>query len=171
MIKVLVAYATKMGATKAIAETIGDELACDGFEAHVHDAASVKDLKGYDAAVIGSAIYTNRWRPEAVRLLSLADRGSPIPVWLFQSGPLGDDAATMQVAIPKKVAQIAESLGAPIPVTFGGRMEQATAKGFIAKKMAKGPNAGDFRDFARIRHWADGIADQLNAPKHASIWR
>jgi menaquinone-dependent protoporphyrinogen oxidase len=56
-------------------------------------------------------------------------------------------------------------------MTFGGRIEPATAKGFIAKKMAKGPHAGDFRDDERIRHWADGIADQLNAPKHADVWR
>jgi len=171
MIKVLVAYGTKMGGTKGIAETIGDELVRDGIEAEVRDAAAVQDLKGYDAAVIGSAIYANRWRPEAIRLLSLADRGIPMRVWLFQSGPLGEDAETMQVEIPKKVAQLAESLGAPRPVTFGGRVEQATAKGFIAKQMAKGPNAGDFRDVARIRHWADGIAEELNAPRHADVWR
>lgn len=171
MIKVLVAYATKMGGTKGIADTIGDELTRDGIEAHVHNAADVTDVKAYDAAVIGSAIYANRWRPEAIRLLSLADRGSPMPVWLFQSGPLGEGAETMQVAIPKKVARLAEALGAPVPVTFGGRMEPATAKGFIAKKMAKGPNAGDFRDDGRIRHWADGIAEELNAPKHADVWR
>ena len=171
MIKVLVAYATKMGGTKGIADTIGDELTRDGIEAHVHNAADVTDLKAYDAAVIGSAIYTNRWRPEAIRLLSLADRGSPIPVWLFQSGPLGEEAETMQVAIPTKVARIAESLGAPVPVTFGGRIEPTTAKGFIAKKMAKGPNAGDFRDFDRIRQWADGIAEELKSPKHADVWR
>ena len=171
MIKVLVAYATKMGGTKGIADTIGDELTRDGIEAHVHDAAAVTDIKAYDAVVIGSAIYTNRWRPEALRLLSLAGRGSPMPVWLFQSGPLGEGAETLQVAIPKKVARLADSLGAPVPMTFGGRIEPATAKGFIAKKMAKGPNAGDFRDVERIRHWADGIAEELNAPKHADVWR
>jgi len=172
MIRVIVAYATKMGATKGIADAIGDELTRDGIDAHVHNAAAVKDLKGYDAAVIGSAIYTNRWRPEAIRLLSLADRGHPIPVWLFQSGPLGKDPETgegadsMQVAIPAKVARLAESIGAPVPVTFGGRIDAATAKGFIAKRMAKGPMAGDFRDFDRIRQWADGIAEQLTASKH-----
>jgi len=171
MIKVLVAYATKMGATKDIAETVGDELARSGIEAHVHNAAAVSDLSGYDAVVIGSAIYTNRWRPEAIRLLSLAARGTPRPVWLFQSGPLGEDAETMQVEVPKKVARLAESIGAPVPVTFGGRIEPASAKGFIATKMAKGSMAGDFRDFDRIRHWADGIAEQLTAPKHTDVWR
>jgi menaquinone-dependent protoporphyrinogen oxidase len=131
----------------------------------------VKDIKAYDALVIGSAIYANRWRPEAIRLLSLADRGNPIPVWLFQSGPLGEGAETMQVEIPKKVARLVEALGAPVPMTFGGRIEPATAKGFIAKKMAKGPNAGDFRDDGRIRQWADGIAEELKSPKHADVWR
>ncbi|HEY5116958.1 MAG TPA: flavodoxin domain-containing protein [Nakamurella sp.] len=171
MIRVLVAYATKMGGTKGIADTIGDELTRDGIEAHVHDASAVKDIKAYDALVIGSAIYANRWRPEAIRLLSLADRGNPIPVWLFQSGPLGEGAETMQVEIPKKVARLVEALGAPVPMTFGGRIEPATAKGFIAKKMAKGPNAGDFRDDGRIRQWADGIAEELKSPKHADVWR
>ena len=64
-----------------------------------------------------------------------------------------------------------EALGAPVPMTFGGRIEPATAKGFIAKKMAKGPNAGDFRDDGRIRQWADGIAEELKSPKHADVWR
>jgi menaquinone-dependent protoporphyrinogen oxidase len=50
----------------------------------------VKDLDPYGAVVLGSAVYTFRWRREASRFLKantgkLAER----PLWTFSSGPTG----------------------------------------------------------------------------------
>jgi menaquinone-dependent protoporphyrinogen oxidase len=171
---VLVAYASKMGGTKEIAVEIAAELAAAGLNVRTQDAAEVRSLDGYDAAVVGSAIYTSRWRPAAIALLKqLAERNEelrPMPTWLFQSGPCGENADA-PVPTPKKVEKYVSRIGAAPPVTFGGRLEAATATGFIARKMAAGPMAGDFRDFDRVRQFADSIAERLNAPKSDALWR
>ena len=51
------------------------------------------DLAGYDAFVLGSAAYIGHWRKEAIELARrLEQERGERPVWLFSSGPLGEDA-------------------------------------------------------------------------------
>ena len=69
MSRILVAYASKHGATAEIAEAVAAELQQAGHEVECMSAEQVADLDVYDAAVIGSAVYMKRWRPEARRLL------------------------------------------------------------------------------------------------------
>jgi len=162
MTDVLVAYATKMGSTKEIAEAIGERLRAAGHEVTVLDAAQVRSVEHHGALVLGSGLYAGRWRREAVKLLKrneklLVDR----PTWLFHSGPLGKELTPQQA--PRKVREIAARIGADEPVTFPGRLTAQTATGFIAKKMAQGDMGGDFRDFDEIRAWADRVAGQLAA--------
>jgi menaquinone-dependent protoporphyrinogen oxidase len=170
---VLVAFASKMGGTEGIATAIGVELARAGLAVQVRDAGDITSVYGYDAAVVGSAIYTSRWRPEAIdvleQLAAKATEFRPTPTWLFHSGPCGPAAASTQVVAPKRVRGLAHLIGAAPPVTFGGRLEPATAKGFIARRMAKGAMGGDFRDFERIAAWAASIAQQLTAAEPALL--
>ena len=162
---VLVVYASRMGSTAEIASGVGDQLTRRGFDVEVQSATDARDARLYDSVIVGSPVYLGRWDREALRYLhaqapDLAER----PTWLFQSGPCGENADE-QVMPPKKVSMYAHRINTPRPVTFGGRLDPATATGFIARKMAAGPLAGDFRDFTRIRAFAAGIADQLTAPK------
>jgi menaquinone-dependent protoporphyrinogen oxidase len=161
MSRFLVAYASKMGSTREIAEVIGAELLAAGHDVDVAAAGAVRSVDGYDAVVLGSAVYTGRWRPEAVRLLrrhqaALRDR----QVWLFHSGPCGAERGQEPVEPPRAVARLAEQISAVPPVTFGGRLEPRTAKGFLARRMATGPLAGDFRDWDLVRRWARRVAGQ-----------
>lgn len=172
MTKVLVVYGTKMGGTRDIAVMIGDALGRAGLEVQVSNALDVMSADGFDAAVIGSAIYATRWRPEAVQLLArVAEGEKPIPTWLFQSGPCGKDAATTRTHAPKRVCRLASILGAEEPITFGGRFEPGTARGFMARKMAQGQLAGDFRDFDLIRNWSRDIAAQLVSVEQTHLRR
>ncbi|MBN9101050.1 MULTISPECIES: flavodoxin domain-containing protein [unclassified Pseudonocardia] len=161
---VLVAYASKMGGTAGIAATVAEELRARGVSADVMSAADVHDVEGYGTVVLGSALYIRRWRPDAVRFLkrharALRDRD----VWLFQSGPCGQDAVDPDQPEPANVARLRRSIDARPPVTFGGVLDPATARGFLARRMASGELAGDFRDPERIRRWAAGIGAAVNA--------
>jgi menaquinone-dependent protoporphyrinogen oxidase len=67
--QVLVAYATKHGATAEIAERIGQVLREADLQADVLPAERVSDLTPYRAVVLGSAVYAGQWREEAATLL------------------------------------------------------------------------------------------------------
>ncbi|MEU3645257.1 flavodoxin domain-containing protein [Lentzea sp. NPDC034063] len=164
MTEILVAYATKMGATKEIAEAIGARISSASHEVVVLDAADVNSVAPYKAVVLGSALYAGRWRREAVKLLTRNEKLLHTrPLWLFHSGPLGADVAAQQA--PRTVREIAARIGAEEPFTFGGRLTPQTAVGFFARKMAQGPMAGDFRDWDEIDRWAYTIAERLVAAR------
>ncbi|MEA3312608.1 MAG: flavodoxin domain-containing protein [candidate division WOR-3 bacterium] len=55
--KVLVAYATKHGSTREVAEKIGEVMKSKGAEVKVANITDKPDPAGYDAVVIGGAVY------------------------------------------------------------------------------------------------------------------
>lgn len=167
--KVLVAYASKMGATAGIAKAIGDELRAHGHSVDVLDVAQVKDIEPYDAVVLGSALYIRRWRRTAVRFLRHnVDELRKRQVWLFHSGPVGPDKDEEQT-MPSAVAHLAHEIGATPAVTFAGRLEPDTAKGFLARRLASGSLAGDSRDWDKIKAWAADISAAIEATRR-STW-
>ena len=166
--RVLVAYASKMGSTAEIAGWIGERLRERDYAVDVTTVEGVRNVNDYETVVIGSAVYMLRWRPEAVRFLKrCAAELTGANVWVFQSGSIDDSAERKEIALPKKVARLTRAVGAHPHVTFGGRL-RPDAEGFMASKMARNA-AGDHRDRARIRGWADEIADALSpAPDYTS---
>jgi menaquinone-dependent protoporphyrinogen oxidase len=158
--RVLVAYASKEGSTAEIAETVAATLREQGLYAETREVSTVRDLEAYDAVIVGSAVYMFHWRKEAVRLLkSRAGQLSKCPVWLFQSGPLDTSAEEKEIALPKKVAKLADTIGIRGHATFGGKVSP-DAKSSMARKMAKGETK-DLRNFEQIKLWAKGVAAEL----------
>jgi menaquinone-dependent protoporphyrinogen oxidase len=158
--KLLVAYASKHGSTAEIAEAIGDELRSAGVDADVTQASEVRDLAPYAGVVLGSAVYMKRWRPEARHFLrrlehELGDR----PLWIFNSGPVGDAEADPQWCEPAKVLHHAQRLDLRDHVVFGGRVPQ-DPHNFVERAMLKNtpPDEQDARDFDEVRGWARQIA-------------
>ena len=90
--KVLVAYASRHGATKGIAERIAQSLTNREIEVTLKPARQVQDVAEYDAFVVGGAAYAFHWLKDAstfVRRNRVVLAGNP--TWLFSSGPLGTD--------------------------------------------------------------------------------
>ena len=161
MSKVLVAYASKHGATEEIAEAIADELRGAGHTVDCVPAGSVGELGSYDAAVLGSAVYMARWRPAARRLLGRAARElAGRPLWLFSSGPCGQ--AEPSYASPPGVERRARRLGAREHVVFGGRVPLEPSN-FVERSIARksAPEHRDLRDWAVISDWAAAVAAEL----------
>lgn len=163
MTRVLVAFATKMGSTKEIAEAIGNRLTERGCLAEVRPADMVDTVDGYDAVVLGSAVYASAWRPEAARFVRrLRHQLATRPVWLFESGWLGRRPSTL-VATPG-ARRRARRVGAPTPTVFGGRLDPDLATGFLDRMLAN-RMSGDARDWDEIAAWADRVADTLVADR------
>lgn len=159
MTRVLVTFASKMGSTKEIADAIGARLTKRGHLAEVRPVETVDSIDGYDAIVLGSAVYAARWRPEAVRFARRHHR--PLverKVWLFESGWLGKRPEDL-IASPG-ARRRARRFGAPAPVVFGGRLDPDRATGFMDRALAK-RMSGDARDWDEIASWADRVADAL----------
>src|SRR5688572_15152491 len=67
--RVLVAYGSKSGGTEGLARSIGEGLAAAGHEVAVRPAGDIDGLGGWDAVVVGGAIYGWRWYRPARRFV------------------------------------------------------------------------------------------------------
>ncbi len=175
--KVLVAYASRHGATQEIAERIAAVMTDAGLDAEARPVTEVELVDRYDAFVIGSAVYMFRWLRPAKHFLKanravLAER----PVWLFSSGPLGterfDDKGrdVLEVAAPRNLDRLRRQIQPRgEQVFYGARDPSAPAVGVIEALMKKsapkedGMPVGDFRDWTAIEAWAEEIAAALTA--------
>lgn len=160
MRQVLVAYGSVMGSTAEIAGWIAEELRRAGLQVVVCDAATAPSPKGFQAVVVGSAVYQGRWRPEAVRFLR--DHRTALrtrPVWLFQSGPCGGQGRLTRPS--PRIRWLARRLGAYGPVVFGGNLDPARADDRFRRWVTSSSVAADYRDREEIDGWARGIAARL----------
>lgn len=158
--RVLVTWGSKHGGTEGIGRMLGEVLEDRGFEVRMAPAGEVAELEGFDAVVVGGALYANRWPASVRRFVSRHVRElRRRPVWFFSSGPLDDSAERADIPPTRQVSVLAERVGARQHVTFGGRLEP-DVKGFPARAMAK-TMSGDWRNPERIRAWANELADEL----------
>jgi menaquinone-dependent protoporphyrinogen oxidase len=176
--RILVAYASRHGATQGIAERIAATLAAHGLAADARAVATVRAVDDYEAFVVGSAAYMFKWLGEAdafVRRFRPA-LGSH-PLWLFTSGPLGTEPLNAQgrdqreASMPRGLEELAASLGArDVQVFFGAYERDRRPIGLAERFMALLPAAreglpeGDFRDWPEIESWASAIAEDLAVP-------
>ncbi len=166
--RVLVAHASKRGATAEIAQAIAEELARAGVDVDCRAAGEVGGIDSYDAVVLGSAVYMKRWRGDAKHFLRrYADELATRPFWVFSSGPVGDpgDAPDPSWLEPPRILERAQELGARDHVVFGGRVP-AEPRGPIERAMVKNTpeQYRDRRDWEEIRAWARRVASELRAP-------
>jgi menaquinone-dependent protoporphyrinogen oxidase len=161
VVRVLVTAASKYGATGEIAQTIGDVLGVRGVETSVASPDEVTTIDGFDAVVLGSAVYAGRWMKSAKELVDrFADALAGRPVWLFSSGPIGDPPKPDED--PVDVADLVKATRARGHQVFAGKVVRKQLS-FPEKAIVVALRVpdGDFRDWDQIRHWASGIADSL----------
>lgn len=163
---VLVAVASRYGATREIAEAIGRTLAAHGIEAEVRSVEEVGNVGRYEAVVLGSAVYLGHWLPPAKELVHrLGDALAGRPVWLFSSGPVGDPSRRLVQRMGSDPVDLPELLAqtkAREHRIFAGKLERRNLGLFqrLALTVFRGLE-GDFRDWAGIETWAAGIAEKL----------
>ncbi|MGR2751394.1 flavodoxin domain-containing protein [Agromyces arachidis] len=170
--RVLVAYSSKYGATRGIADRIGERLTELGHEVDIERCDDVEYPEGFDAFVIGSAAYLGKWRKEARRFVRhnaelLAGR----PTWLFSSGPLGTervDAEGNDVLVsaePKEFEEFGERIRPRGTMVFFGALDFDKLRGpdRILDWMPANPALpeGDFRDWAAVDAWTDRVDSEL----------
>ena len=160
--RVVIVVESKHGSTRAIAEVVGDEIRKAGLEASIVDAdATDIALDGYDAAVIGSAVYVGRWMKNA-RVFLEANRETlrNMPLWMFSSGPLKEGSER-----PDDLAEVrafAADVLARDSRIFAGSLDKAdlSLAERAAVRIVHAPY-GDAREWDEIRSWAKTISAEL----------
>jgi menaquinone-dependent protoporphyrinogen oxidase len=165
---VLVAYATKYGATAEIAERIADTLRQAGLAVDLKPVEDVGEFSPYAAFVLGSAVYAGQWRSQAAHFLESREQElAGHPLWLFSSGPTGegDPVELMQGwRFPETLQPVADRLQ-PRAIAFFHGVLDPDKLNFAEKLIIKGIKAptGDFRDWQAIERWANAIVSELKA--------
>lgn len=156
MNKVLVAASSRHGSTDELAHAIGATIAGRGVCVEVRRLEEVESVLPYDALVLGSAVYMDRWLKEARHFVEEHREGiSTRPTWLFSSGPIGGGTEFDATAL-------VEATRARDHHLFGGRLVKASL-GIRERAIAGLVHAeeGDHRDWAAVAAWATAIARTL----------
>jgi len=167
MTRILVAYATRSGSTRQVAEVVAETLRAPDREPELLEAAQVRALQGYDAVILGAPLYMYRWHKDALRFLdrfkgALARR----PYALFALGPTHEphDEAEWQASWEQLHKALANyDWLNPVSIElFGGKFDPEDL-GRILKMLAGSEPATDIRDWDAIRAWAAQVGGQLDA--------
>jgi menaquinone-dependent protoporphyrinogen oxidase len=160
--RILIAVATKHGSTHGIGEAIAEELRAQGADVDLSAVGEITSLEPYDAVLLGSAVYIGHWLAEARKFIATHQQELVTrAVWLFSSGPLGEDHSKQQTEPVELPALMAET-NARGHRTFRGKLDP-TQLGLTERlmvKLVKAP-AGDYRDWDDIQAWAQEIAAAL----------
>jgi menaquinone-dependent protoporphyrinogen oxidase len=187
--QVLVVYASRHGATRGIAERIGEVLRTEGLEVDVAPADQVAGVGKADAVVVGSAIYMGSWLKEGIDFIKRNEITlAELPLWLFSSGPLpGPSRERGPVGDPlaeafgpeegpgsggrKKIIEVTAATHPRDHRVFLGAFDPSDPPKVTSERLVRmlpavknALPAGDFRDWDAIEAWAHEIVATLIAP-------
>ncbi len=173
--QVLVAYATRYGSTREVAQEVAKGLRERGLEVDVKPAQDVRSLEGYRAVVLGAPLYIGKLLKEAHSFLTEHQEAlANLPVAVFALGPIGSgEKGIGEQELIQGRTELAPELAKaswlkPISVAvFGGKYDPTRLR--LADRIAAvlpgtplhGRLASDVRDWAAIKAWASDLAPKL----------
>lgn len=181
--RALVAYGSKYGSTKEVAERIGKNLAQSGLNVDLRDIRLDDGVKmsDYDLAVVGSGIYAGKWMKPAKRFLAevAAEKGR-CKVALFACCMDAADPKLVEDARKRYLADVvAETKVEPVATGLFAGVVDFTKYGFVVKGIMKSivskrveekdgreaaanmPMVTDNRDWDSIDAWSKELAAKL----------
>jgi menaquinone-dependent protoporphyrinogen oxidase len=159
--RILVAYATRAGATAEVAEAVAEVLRTGGNDVTVSEVRQVRDVGGYDGIVLGSAVRMGKVMPEALRFARRNHaRLASIPTACFSVGiTMHEDTAERRELAERAIKPLTDLLRPRKVGLFGGKVDPARLEfpwRLFLKQVKEGEMApGDHRDFDKIRAWAE----------------
>ncbi|KQC03223.1 MAG: hypothetical protein APR53_05910 [Methanoculleus sp. SDB] len=154
---ILVAYATRYGSTREVAEAIGTALREEGAAVDVVRADEVADITPYAMAVIGSPVYAGKCLPDALAFVTRHREAlERIPVAVFAVGILiAEDTPGNRQKVRAALDPVLQLVTPVSTALFAGKLDPK-ALPFplrIMLKVMKTPE-GDYRNWDAIRSWA-----------------
>ena len=163
--KTLVAYASRAGSTAEVAHTVGDVLRQAGIDADVRSVDDVPDLADYDSLILGSAIWAGKPIPETLQFMTRhRDEIARIPVAYFVLCEILRNFTPSNRQIALGYVAPLRQIKEPVSIaTFAGRRDLSTTHPIVRWLLLHLlPIAeGDWRDWDRIRDWAEAVGEKL----------
>ena len=162
--QILVAYASKCGSTGEIADAIAQSLCEAGAAVDVRPMQDTKDLDGYDAIVVGSAIRMGRPLQEATRFVEKhAATLNRVPVAFFAGCMALSDPTEENLEQSSAYLEPLRQLVTPVDESlFAGVMDPSKLPWLFPLMMkAMDLAEGDHRDWDAIRAWGGDLAPKL----------
>ena len=173
--RVLVAYASRCGSTGGVAGAIAGVFCDNGASVDVLQVENVKDLSPYRAVIVGSAIHSDKWLPEAVDFVKqnrsvLA--GLPMAYFVTCLTLVKPTPENRQKALGF-LAPLREAVPEVTPVDtglFAGTLDYDKLSFMVRMVMkmkmeSKGISEGDYRNWKSIKTWARNIGGAMGAKK------
>ncbi len=166
---ILVAYATRYGSTREVADAVGARLRELGFDVEVRPAGKVRSLDGYGVVVLGAPFYIGSMLKEAREFLDLHKNGlAQVPVAIFALGPTAadDNVKAARAQLDGALAKMPWLRPAAAEM-FVGKYDPARlhlADKLLAALPASplhGMTARDDRDWGAIKAWAGALPAAL----------
>ena len=159
---ILVAYATRYGSTREVAEAIADTLREGGLAVDIQPTRDVQTLEQYRAVVLGAPIYMFHWHKDARHFLARHREAlKQRPAAIFALGPLHateKDFQEVRGQLDKELEKFPWLTPEAIAI-FGGKFdpEKLTFPHSLLPALKNMP-ASDARDWTAIRTWASTLA-------------
>ncbi len=166
---VLVAYASRFGSTQEVAEAITTALREAGMEVELQAMQEVQKLDGYEAVVLGAALYNARWHADAHQFLAkhqavLQQR----PVAVFSLGPMGTGDGAMRSSrrqLDKELAKYPWLKPVALEMFAGKYDPTKPGLGSFYRLLP----TRDYRDWTAIRAWAKALPAELERAEKQSV--
>ena len=188
MVKALIAYGTRYGATEMTAKEIADVFSSEGLDVKVVNLKDEKvdDIADYGLVVVGSGIKIKKWTKEPEKFLKkfqkeLAKKKVALFICCGAKYPLDEDAdveTELEYARTHHLEEKAAKYGLQ-PIAFGlfGGVYNFNKMGWFFRKTLSAvkpqleaagvpetePGLYDTRDIEAIRGWAKELAQKANA--------
>lgn len=167
--RILVTYASQGGSTAGIAETIAQTLLLKGGKVDTLPIKAATNLNQYQAVVLGSAIHSGAWMPEAMEFIEHNQSTlRQMPTAVFQvCMMLATKNEQYRRMVPgwlepirTKIRPVAEEhfSGALWPDKYAKFSERLGLRIFLASVKLK---PGDYRDWDAVRAWAESLPTLL----------